>query len=187
VAPEVVKAFAADRAPFVGSMRRQTVADAAANLAGTLAALDSQVADGRPFLFGADASIADFAVAHCLWYVRRAPPVAGIVTQHAALTRWHDRIVAAGHGRSEPMTSAAALERARTAAHHAPTTVQAGLGFEAGQAVTVTPTDYGLDPSAGTLVGLSADEVVIRRHDERAGTVHVHFPRAGFQVKQEQA
>ena len=40
---------------------------------------------------------------------------------------------------------------------------------------------------AGTLVGLSDDEVVIRRTDERAGTVHVHFPRAGFQVRQETA
>ena len=40
---------------------------------------------------------------------------------------------------------------------------------------------------AGTLVGLSSNEVIIRRTDDRAGTVHVHFPRAGFQIKQEQA
>ena len=39
----------------------------------------------------------------------------------------------------------------------------------------------------GTLVGLSAREVVLRRSDERAGTVHVHFPRQGFQIKQETA
>jgi hypothetical protein len=32
---------------------------------------------------------------------------------------------------------------------------------------------------------LGTDEVVIERTDSRAGTVHVHFPRAGFQVKQE--
>ena len=48
-------------------------------------------------------------------------------------------------------------------------------------------TDYGTDPVAGTLVGLSADEVVVRRTDDRAGTVHVHFPRIGFQIKKEQA
>jgi len=70
---------------------------------------------------------------------------------------------------------------------HAPTAVQPALGFEAGTRVTVTPTDYGMDPSAGTLVGLSEDEVVIERTDERAGTLHVHFPRAGFQVRQEAA
>ena len=43
--------------------------------------------------------------------------------------------------------------------------------------------DYATDPVAGTLVGLSAGEVVVERRDERAGTVHVHFPRIGFQIK----
>ena len=35
---------------------------------------------------------------------------------------------------------------------------------------------------AGTLVGLTQHEVVIARTDERAGKLHVHFPRIGFQV-----
>jgi glutathione S-transferase len=187
VAPEIVKAFAADRAPFTAGLKRQTIADAGANLARYLALLDAQLADGRPFLFGADASIADFSVAHCLWYVRRATPLAGIVTRHAGLTRWHDRLTAFGHGTSTPMTSADALALAARTAVCVPAAVSPGLGFEAGARVTVTPTDYGMDPSVGELVGLSEDEVVIRRTDERAGTVHVHFPRAGFQVKQEQA
>ena len=42
-----------------------------------------------------------------------------------------------------------------------------------------------IDPVAGTLVGLDTDEVVIRRHDERAGTLHVHFPRIGFQIRKD--
>lgn len=49
--------------------------------------------------------------------------------------------------------------------------------------VTVAATDYGTDAVAGTLVGLSNTESVIRRVDPRAGTVHVHFPRFGFQIK----
>jgi hypothetical protein len=36
-------------------------------------------------------------------------------------------------------------------------------------------------------VGLSADEVTLQRHDARAGTVHVHFPRIGFQIRKEQS
>ncbi len=183
VQPEVMKAFAADRAPFTAGLRRQTAADAAANLAGYLAPLDAQLAAGGPFLFGAAPTIADFSVAHCLWYVRRAEPLAGIITRHTALTQWHDRMLAFGHGRSEPMRSADAVALAAGTTEHASTSVEPGLGFAAGDAVTVTPTDYGCDPSAGLLVGLSADEVVIRRTDERAGTVHVHFPRAGFQIK----
>lgn len=185
VSPDVVKAFAADRAPFTAGLRRQTPADAAANLGGYLAQLDTQLADGRAFLFGDAPTIADFSVAHCLWYVRRAEPLAGVITRHAALTHWHDRVQAIGHGRFDTLRSADAVALAAATKEHAATAVKPALGFAEGDRVTVTPTDYGCDPSAGTLVGLSDDEVVIRRTDERAGTVHVHFPRAGFQIKQE--
>ncbi len=187
VASEVMQAFAADRAPFTAGMKRQKVADAAANLERYVAALDAQLADGRAWLLGADASIADFAVAHCGWYVRRAGPVADVLEPHAHFSAWLDRVLALGHGRHDRMSSAEALAVAAAATTHAPCAVQPGLGFEAGQAVTVTPTDYGHDPVAGALVGLSTTEVVLRRSDPRAGIVHVHFPRAGFQIKQEQA
>lgn len=39
--------------------------------------------------------------------------------------------------------------------------------------------------AAGTLVGLDEVEAVLRRSDPRAGTVHVHFPRFGFQIRKE--
>lgn len=44
---------------------------------------------------------------------------------------------------------------------------------------------YGQDAVAGSLVGLGADAVVIRRRDARAGLVQVHFPRFGFQIRKE--
>ncbi len=44
-----------------------------------------------------------------------------------------------------------------------------------------------MDPVAGTLVGLTPESVTLRRTDERAGTVHVHFPRAGFQIRHDSA
>ncbi len=183
--PEVLRAFSADRAPFTAGIKRQTAADATVNLAVYLGWLEAQLADGRPYLLGFEASIADFAVAHCLWYLRRAGPLAGIAARHVQLNTWLDRMLAIGHGPCEAMTSEQALAVARAATVHAAATVQANLGFAAGQAVTVTPTDYGLDPVAGTLVGLSADEVVLARSDERAGHLHVHFPRRGFQIQQE--
>ena len=42
-------------------------------------------------------------------------------------------------------------------------------------------------PVAGTLVGLSLHESVLSRSDARAGTVHVHFPRIGFVLKEVRA
>ena len=187
--PEVMKAFAADRAGMSGGARRMTLTDATVQLKAHLAALDAQLAQGGPFLLGAAPTIADFAVAHTLWFIRRAPPVAHILAPHAALSAWLDRLLALGHGNSERMSSADAVAVARAASDsgigHAPVSVEPGLGFEAGQAVTVAAIDTGPDPVAGTLVGLSSDRVVIRRTDARAGTLQVHFPRFGFQIKKE--
>ena len=183
--PEAIKAFAADRAPFTSTLKRLTVADATVQLQGYLAALERQLQLGHPWLCGADASIADFSVAHCLWFFRRLPPVAGILAPFPALSAWLDRLLAIGHGRPEPMSSADAVHLAAETVGYAATEVLPGLGFEPDQAVSVAATDYGVDPVSGTLAGLSETEVVLRRHDLRAGTVHVHFPRIGYQIKAE--
>ena len=185
--PEMVKAFAADRAPFTATLKRQTVPDATAALHAYLAALDAQLADGRCFLFGSEACIADFSVAHGIWFVHRGGPVADILAPYQHLLEWFARMKAFGHGTSQKLRSDEAIAIAAAASGHAPMQVLPGLGFEAGQAITVTPIDYGMDPVPGTLVGLGADEVVLSRTDERAGTVHVHFPRIGFQIKADKA
>jgi glutathione S-transferase len=181
--PEQLKSFAADRAAMRNNAPRLTLADGSVQLQAHLAAIDAQLAHAGPWLFGAAPSIADFSIAHCLWFIQRATPVAQLLDNFPAVGPWLSRVLAIGHHRSEAMDSAEAIRLAATAAGHAPAAVASGLGFEAGQAVTVAATDYGADPVAGTLVGLSADEVVLRRSDERAGTVHVHFPRFGFQIK----
>ncbi len=185
VPPETIKAFGADRAPFTAGLRRQTVADATAALEAYFDMLERQLADGRRCLFGDSPCIADFSVAHNGWYVRRGGSVAQIIDKRSALAAWLDRMLAIGHGSFERLGSDAAIAVA-AAAGPLPAQVQAGLGFEPGQPLTVTPTDYGLDPVAGTLAGLDNDEVVLSRSDERAGLVHVHFPRRGYQIKKEQ-
>lgn len=179
------QAFAIDRAAFTTGMKRMTLADATVQLKAHLAAIDAQLARGGPFLFGPELSIADFSVAHSVWFIHQGGPVAAILEPYRAIGAWIDRMQAFGHATSEPLSSTEAIGIAAAAGAHAPTEVQPGLGFEPGQPVVVCATDYGSDPVAGTLVGLSADEVVLRRTDERAGTVHVHFPRAGFQIRKE--
>lgn len=186
--PEAIKAFAADRAAFTAGMRRLLPHDAAAQLVTCLGWLEQQLARGQQFLLADVPCIADFSVFHCLWYVRRAPPLAVILEPYARLNAWFERMQAIGHGRAEKTTSAEALAAAAAAdGRHAPVGVQPGLGFTAGDAVTVAATDYGTDPVAGTLVGLTRDEVALRRADERAGPLVVHFPRIGFQIKKVEA
>jgi glutathione S-transferase len=183
VPPEEIQALAADRAAMTAGMRRATLVDATAQLTSYLDWLESMLGGGQAFLLGSAPCIADVAVAHSLWFIRLAPPVAGVLAPFGKLAAWYDRVVAFGRGRDEPLGSGDAIAIAARAGDHAPAAVEPGLGFEAGAPVTVAATDYATDPVAGTLVGLSAGEVVIERRDERAGIVHVHFPRIGFQIK----
>ena len=56
-------------------------------------------------------------------------------------------------------------------------------GVALGDRVSITPTDYALDPVEGGLVLSTTTEFAVHRSDERAGNVVVHFPRIGFQLK----
>ncbi len=185
--PEALKAFGADRAAMMAGMRRATPADAAAQLKTYLGWIEQQLADGRKFLCGAAASIADFSVAHSIWYIRRAPPIATVLAPYTKLVEWYERVAAFAPQRPTQIGSDAAIAIAASANSAAPVAFDAEPGFEAGDAVIVSATDYARDPVAGKLVGLSREEVAIERHDDRAGRVVVHFPRIGFQIRKEDA
>ena len=182
---ETLKAFATDRAAMRMGAGRPSLPDGTAQLQGHLSALNAQLEAGGPWLFGAAPSIADFSVGPGLWFIRRATPVAHLLAAYPAINPWLDRLFAIGHAASAEMTPAEAIAVAAGAGDHAAVAVAPGLGFDAGQAVTVAATDYGADPVAGSLVGLSPHSVTIARTDARAGTVHVHFPRFGFQIKKD--
>lgn len=181
--PEFLKVLGADRAAMTAGMRRVTTVDAAAQLASYLAWLEALLGAGHGFLLGDAPCIADFSVAHSLWFIRLAPPVAGVLAPFSRLGAWYERVAALGHGRPDKLSGEAAIGIAAKAGGHAATQVEPGLGFAAGDAVTVGATDYGTDLVPGTLVGLSPGEVVLERRDDRAGVVHVHFPRIGYQIK----
>ena len=180
--PEALKAFGADRAAMSPNLRRATLADGVAQLHTYLARLEHLLDDGRPFLLGALPSIADFSAAQSIWFIRLAPPVATLLDAYPRLAGWYDKVHGFGHGRFTKMTSAEAIEVAAQGLTAA-IDFSPEPGLNEGDEVTVTPTDYAHDPVAGRLVGLSRHEVVIARTDERAGTVHVHFPRIAFQIK----
>jgi glutathione S-transferase len=182
--PEVLKAFGADRAAMSPNFKRATLPDGAAQLHSYLARLEHLLDDGRPFLLGALPSIADFSAAQSIWYIRRAPPIATLLEAYPRVQGWYDKVNAFGHGRPTNMTSAEAIAVAAQGSTAA-TSFVAEPGLDEGDEVTVTPTDYAHDPVAGRLVGLGPQEVVIARTDERAGTVHVHFPRIAFQIKKQ--
>ena len=185
--PEALRAFGADRAAMTAGMRRATPADTAAQLKTYLGWLEQQLADGRKYLCGDAASIADFSVAQSIWFIRRAPPIATVLAPCPRLVAWYERIAAFAPQRPAQIGSAEAIAIAAAAGATAPTAFDAEPGLARGDAVTVSATDYARDPVAGRLVGLSREEVAIERHDDRAGRVVVHFPRIGFQIRAEDA
>ncbi len=180
--PEFLKAFADDRAAMMAGVRRPGPQDTHAQLLTYLGWLEQQLGDGRPFMLGALACIADFSIAQSIWYMHHSPTVAALLKPYAGLLAWYARMLDFGHGVPHDLSSIDAIARARAATGHAACAVEASLGFEPGSEVTVNALDYGADPVAGRLVGLSLDEVVLEREDARAGKVHVHFPRVGFQI-----
>ena len=183
--PDMLKAFGADRAAMNPNLRRPTLPDGAAVLHTYLSRLEQMLAAGDHFLLGTQPCIADFSAAQSVWFMRLAPPIAALLDAYPKLTAWYERVNASGQGRFTKTTSAEAIAVA-AGGQHAPLVFSAEPGLAQGDAISVTPTDYAHDPVVGALVGLSRDEVVVARSDERAGVVHVHFPRIGFQIKPQQ-
>lgn len=151
-----------------------------------LAWLAQMLADGRPFLLGATASAADLAAYHPLWFARQngGPEVEALLPL-APLLDWMARVVALGHGQRRTMRAEDALDIAQALQ---PRTADLPLaegdpcGLRPGTPVTVRADDYAQEPVAGTLVAADAQEIVIRHENDRVGAIHVHFPRAGYDV-----
>src|SRR5258708_3786460 len=148
--------------------------------------IEAQLGDARPWLLGKQPGLADANAYMNIWYVRgNLPDAAKLFERFPRMLAWEQRIKAIGHGsREREMTSAEALEIARNAAPLTPTDADAGdlNGRKSGDRLHVIPDDYGDIPVDGRHVALMAQHIAIRRNDERAGEVVVHFPRAGFLV-----
>ena len=132
------------------------------------------------FLFGDTPSIADFAAYHTLWFKRA---VAGQALQEGlpSLEAWYQRLSDFGHGEREEISQAQAFAAAR---EHSPRAIPDDhtTDSDIGRSVAISPSDYALDAVTGTLVGSSATRYIVARETAEFGTVHVHFPRSGFEI-----
>ncbi|MCQ2994772.1 glutathione S-transferase family protein [Pseudomonas quasicaspiana] len=186
VPPEGVKAFVADRAALFqgGSATRLPVEQAKHQWPTLMSRLEQQLERNGDFLFGAP-SIADFSVAHTLWFLKQTPVTAPFVDDYPEVAAWLARVLGFGHGAPSELSPAEAVEIALRATPAAlPDEQFVDLnGFKAGDQVSISAVDYGVDPVEGELVFSGREELILRREDERAGVVHVHFPRFGFRIE----
>ncbi|CAM2922868.1 glutathione S-transferase family protein [Pseudomonas fluorescens] len=187
VPPEMIQVLVADRAKLFsgGTAARVQLEQARHQWPAIVSRIDQQL-QHQPgdFLFG-EPSIADFSLAHPLWFLKGSSVTAPLVDAYPAVAAWLDRVLSFGHGTASEMSAEQALDVARNAAPAAlPDEPFEDLnGFKPGQPVTIAATDYGTDPVAGELLFVGREQLILRRTDERAGVVHVHFPRMGFCIQ----
>ena len=184
--PEAVKGFMADRAGLFagGSASRLPLPLAQLQWPSFMGRLEQQLSrEEGDFLFG-PASLADFSMAHPLWFLMATPVTAPLVEDYPAVAAWLKRVLGVGHGSVSKLEAAAAIEIARNATPAALPSEASHLpaGLQVGQQVAIAATDYGVDPVVGELLFAGHEELILRREDERAGVVHVHFPRLGFSL-----
>jgi glutathione S-transferase len=187
--PEAAKAFAEDRQAMRSGAPRMPAADAAAAYKSYLRRM-SDMLDDWPFLLGALPSIADFAAYHPLWFTRtRTPAMAEILNATPAVLDWMDRMAEMGHASFEKCsaTDAIAIAAAATPAPLPDEVFQDEHGIALGSQVTIRSENFGLEPTHGELVAATRMHYTLRRTDERAGLVHVHFPRIGYILKKADA
>jgi len=188
--PAHVQAFVADRTAMRGGAARMPASDAAGMYKSYLRRL-SHMLEGQPYLFGDQASLADFSAVHPLWFTTQMVPVAAdILNATPDVRAWVDRMLAIGHGDNTAMTASDAIAVAHSAK---PAALDPGQFFQdehgiaLGSQVVIQAESFGTEPTAGELVAATRTRYTVRRTDPRAGTVQVHFPRIGFVMKRADA
>jgi glutathione S-transferase len=147
--------------------------------------IETQLGDGRLWLSGNRASLIDVNAYMNIWYVRNNLPNADdLLSEFGNTSHWEQRIRAIGHGPRVEMSASQALDIANKSIPQTPAAADPHdpNGRKPGDHVEVGPDDYGRVNVVGEIVSLSSQHIAIRRRDDRAGEVVVHFPRAGFLV-----
>jgi glutathione S-transferase len=183
------KLFADDRSKMRSGMPRLPAADAASSYKSYLRRIANML-DEHPFLMGDKPCIADFAVYHPMWFTRhRTSVMAGIFDATPSVLAWMDRIAATGHAKNAQLS---ATDSIAICAINTPSITniddknsnfQDEHGIPLGSLVTIASESFGPEPTEGELIAATRMHYTLRRHDDRAGVVHVHFPRIGFVLK----
>ena len=187
--PDTVKVFAADRQAMRGGGARMHPADATGMYKSHLRRISSML-EAHSFLLGDTPCLADFSVYHSIWFTRvQVPMLAHILDATPLVSAWADRMSAFGHGQFGNISAEEALQVAKGTTPLAMDNAffQDEHGIALGSSVTVAAESFGTEPTLGELVAATRTRYTLRRHDDRVGTVHVHFPRMGFVLKKADA
>jgi glutathione S-transferase len=179
---EQLKIFAQDRAAMRNNAPRMPLPEATAAYKSYLRRIASML-DGQDYVLGSAPCVADYAIYHPLWFTRtRVATVAGILDATPQVLAWMDRMAAIGHGQPEKFSADEAIQVAKSSTPFplSQEVFQDEHGFPLGSHVTITAESFGLESTAGKLIAATRTRYTLARSDERAGELHVHFPRVGY-------
>lgn len=135
-----------------------------------------------PFIFGDTPTIADFSSYHLFWFAKNiisSKPLEGFPKAEL----WLNRMSEMGHGQGTKMSKAQVFE---AAANNQPRAIPKKMqkGALIGSEVEIRPSDYAKNAVSGSLVGSSDLRWILARETDQFGTLHVHFPKSGFELKE---
>ena len=144
-----------------------------------LSDLDSHLSS-QSMLSGEEPTYADFCVYHPIWLARSVGGARSLPS-HRNVARWLHAMDDLGQGQRQEQTAEDAFAAARACE---PRSLPSGAdsGELLGKKVSILPDDYARVGTSGTLVAVAPDRYIIARESERVGTVHVHFPREGYEI-----
>lgn len=135
----------------------------------------------QDFIFGAKPCHADFSTYHSLWFMRDLGE-SPLLDAFPKTLAWMDRIKAMGHGQRHEISAEQAHEIAKAATARA-IPEEHRRDALIGRKVSISPSDYGKNATAGILVGATPVRWILARESQALGTLHVHFPKQGFKLK----
>jgi glutathione S-transferase len=186
VPEKFVEAFVSDRAKMKegGSGLSMEANTALQLLPIYLQQMEQQLNSAGPFICGVQVTIADFSVYHCLWFINNNAGVKALLDGYQKLNQWFETMNAIGHGTQLTIDALDAINIAFSAKKvlFSKDDFLEVNGFRFGDNVEIVPTDYGITPVTGELIISKTDEIAIKRIDEKAGEVYVHFPRIGYKM-----
>ena len=192
IADQMPEAFARDRGRlFFGpnydfAKVKADIPHHAAQLRAQFGWLDQRLQTGRRFMLGEQPGLPDAVAYYLVWFIRgRWQPGPAFLSQFAALESWEKRVAAIGHGQPTEMSSAEALDVAKSSTIATPEQDDPldPQGIKPGMTVgVVADVDSGEQPVTGKVRYVDRDTIAVLHENERAGTVCVHLPRTGYRV-----
>lgn len=161
------------------TLKMRDIGNPRQRLLGHLAGVEERL--GRhAFLFGDAPNHADFSTYHSLWFLRDLGR-SSLVDRFPKTLAWMERIKGFGEGPHEEVLPEQTLSIAKAASPRAIADEHRAEPLT-GKPVRIAPADYARDATQGTLAGATPSRWILARQPAGLGTVHVHFPREGYEL-----